>query len=145
MVDRSGRLGHWWRLCSLSCFFFPSCRCVTSSPRLCVAVEIPGVGGGRDFQRVWEGPGRRAGGGPELSMPGQIPQPGWGACRAGVGAGGAPRPGPSRRALRRRDERVVLAPRLAFELELVSVVDQAIEQGVGQRGVADRVVPGVDG
>ncbi len=83
MVDRSGRLGHWWRLWSLSCFFFPSCRYVTSSPRLCVAVEIPGGwSAGRDFQRVWEGPGRRAGGGPELSMPGQIPQPGWGAWRA---------------------------------------------------------------
>jgi len=40
------------------------------SPGLCVAVGIPGGGRRRDFQRVWEGPGV---GGPELSIPGQIP------------------------------------------------------------------------
>src|SRR5260370_40560759 len=42
MVDRGGRLGHWRRLRSLSSFFL-SCRYMTSSPRLCVAVEIPRV------------------------------------------------------------------------------------------------------
>jgi hypothetical protein len=32
---------------------------ISSSPWLCVAVEIPGGGdfGGWDFQRAWEGPG----------------------------------------------------------------------------------------
>src|SRR6202035_2296038 len=34
-----------------------SFRVGPSSPRLCVAVEIPRGGWGRDFQRVWEGPG----------------------------------------------------------------------------------------
>jgi hypothetical protein len=50
LVYRSGRLG-----CLQSSWFPLS---VYSSSRLCVAVKIPGRGpGGRDFQRVWEGPG----------------------------------------------------------------------------------------
>ena len=39
--------------------------------------EIPRGGRWRDFPRVWERPGARVCGGPELSIPGQIPQPGW--------------------------------------------------------------------
>jgi hypothetical protein len=42
--------------------------------------ESRAVDGGRDFQRLWEGPGA-GGGGPELSTSGQLPQPGWGKLR----------------------------------------------------------------
>ena len=51
---------------------------ISSSPRLCVSVGIPagGLGAG-----ISNGVGRSGGvvGGSELSMPGQIPQPGWAA------------------------------------------------------------------
>jgi hypothetical protein len=49
--------------------------------RGCGSCGNPGwVGWWRDFQRVWEGPGVVVGG-PELSIPGQLPWPGWGnAC-----------------------------------------------------------------
>jgi len=35
--------------------------------------------------------------------------------------------------------------RVTFEHEFVSVVDQAIENRVGQRGIADRLMPMLDG
>jgi hypothetical protein len=52
---------------------------ISSSLRLCVSVGIPGGGLGA---RISIGCGKvrgRVAGGPELSMPGQIPKPGWAA------------------------------------------------------------------
>jgi len=46
-------------------------------PRLWELWKSRGDGWGRDFQRLWEGPGAMAGG-PELSTSGQLPWPGRG-------------------------------------------------------------------
>src|SRR3954447_17237156 len=49
------------------------------------------------------------------------------------------------RAVKSADAGVVLAQALARELEPVSVVDQAIQNRVGESGIADEVMPGVHG
>jgi hypothetical protein len=57
------------------CFF----SLQTTSPRLCVAVGIPGGGLGAGISNGRGKVRGRVAGGPELSMLGQIPQPGWAA------------------------------------------------------------------